>query len=278
MASGLEVAIEVAEQYGVDVLDPLILQETNNTVVWLRPHALVAKVGTLRDRGEGLIREHQMCKLLLARGAPVARPLERATPIRHDPSGFTVTLWHHVELDPNVVLDPSVVGSSLRAIHGALETTSLALPDFREDLVRARRALADDVAMAEMSSSDVTCLREAFSDLYGLVEGRTFQEQPLHGEPHDGNYLATTEGICWLDFESVCRGPVEWDLAFLPDEALSSFGDFDEALVSLLRTVNSARVATWCWVQARFPEMRWHGQHHLSLVKAWRSSSDLNRG
>jgi Phosphotransferase enzyme family len=273
VTSGLQAAIEVAEQFRIDVVDPVILQETNNTVVWLRPHDLVAKVGTRLDRAEALIREHQVCTVLLAQGTPVARPLEQTAPIRHDPSGFAVTLWHRVRSDPNVVLDPGAVGRSLQVIHRALEAPSLELPDFREDLVRARRALGDDVAMAEMSPSDLTLLRDGFNDLYELVEDRSFREQPLHGEPHNGNYLATTQGICWLDFESVCRGPLEWDLAFLPDEELSSFGSVDEDLLSLLRTVNSARVATWCWIQARFPEMRWHGQHHLSLVKDWRSHS-----
>jgi hypothetical protein len=41
--------------------------------------------------------------------------------------------------------------------------------------------------------------------------------------------------------------------------------------IIVLETLNSARVATWCWVQARFPEMRVHGEHHLAVVRArWR--------
>jgi hypothetical protein len=34
------------------------------------------------------------------------------------------------------------------------------------------------------------------------------------------------------------------------------------------------RVATWCAVEARFPEMRIHGEHHLRVVRSrWPGSS-----
>jgi aminoglycoside/choline kinase family phosphotransferase len=102
------------------------------------------------------------------------------------------------------------------------------------------------------------------------LDERTFPEQRLHGEPHAGNYLLTPTGLRWIDFEDACRGPVEWDLAFLPADGVATFKDVDVDLLALLQTLNSARVATWCWVQARFPEMRRHGEHHLAFVhNAW---------
>ena len=36
-------ACRVAAEYGLISHDPVILQESNNTVVWLRPHAIIAK-------------------------------------------------------------------------------------------------------------------------------------------------------------------------------------------------------------------------------------------
>ena len=74
----------------------------------------------------------------------------------------------------------------------------------------------------------------------------------------------------YVDFEDACIGPVEWDLAFLPADGVAMFRDVDLHLLVLLRPLNSARVATWCGVQARFPAMRIHGEHHLGLVRrAW---------
>jgi hypothetical protein len=78
----------------------------------------------------------------------------------------------------------------------------------------------------------------------------------------------TRSGIRWIDFESVCRGPLEWDLAFMSDDARASFDGVDEDLLDLLSLLNRARVATWCGIQARFPEMRWHGEHHLAALRA----------
>ena len=65
-------------------------------------------------------------------------------------------------------------------------------------------------------------------------------EQPLHGEPHEANRLHTAAGIRWIDFEDACRGPIEWDLAFLPERSLAAFGQVDRELLDLLGTLNAA--------------------------------------
>ena len=35
----------------------------------------------------------------------------------------------------------------------------------------------------------------------------------LHGDPHAYNLLETDEGLCWIDFERMCVGPRDYDLA-----------------------------------------------------------------
>jgi Ser/Thr protein kinase RdoA (MazF antagonist) len=45
------------------------------------------------------------------------------------------------------------------------------------------------------------------------------EAQPLHGDAHPGNLPASRDGLPWIDFEDVCRGPVEWDLATVMDVA-----------------------------------------------------------
>ncbi len=71
----------------------------------------------------------------------------------------------------------------------------------------------------------------------------------------------------WIDLEGACRGPQEWDLAFLSADACTQFPDIDHELLKLLRTLNSARVATWCWARYQHPDMRWHAHHHLEVVR-----------
>ena len=262
-------AVEVAQQLGLIVDEPVLIQETNNTVVWLRPHAIIAKVGTHADSADGLVREHEVASALAALGAPVGPPLPGASPLRHSATGLVVTLWSRLDHDTDVQAPGPIVGTSLRQVHEALSICDLALPSFRIGLERARAALADDIRVAALDAVDRAFLRTAFDELVAELGDRVLSERPLHGEPHDGNCLLTPGGLRWIDFENACRGPLEWDLAFLPDNALKPFGDVDLELLELLRALNSACVATWCWVQARFPEIRWHGKHHLAVVRAW---------
>jgi len=141
------------------------------------------------------------------------------------------------------------------------------LPSFRLDLEHARRALADELGIAALAPADRVLLRGAFDDLLLDLDDRALTKRALHGEPHDGNFLITPSGLRWIDFESACQGPLEWDLAFLSEDARSAFAGVNHDLLQLLETLNSARVATWCWVQAQFPNMRRQGEYHLERVR-----------
>jgi hypothetical protein len=134
----------------------------------------------------------------------------------------------------------------------------------RQGRETARAALDDDNRVAALDPADRAFLRSAFADLIVQLDTRSFVHRPLHGEPHDGNSVVTPEGIRWIDFEAACVGPVEWDLTFLPNVGVAAFPNVDRDLLGLLRTLNSARVATWCWVQA---EMRRHAELHLERVR-----------
>jgi Ser/Thr protein kinase RdoA (MazF antagonist) len=187
--------------------------------------------------------------------------------MRDRETGLVVTLWSRLDHDPEGKVDGSIVGQSLLAFHEALAQCDVALPSFRTGLERTRTALFDDLSMAALAPADAALLRAAFTGLMSRLDAYSFSQQRLHGEPHAGNYLLTPGGLRWIDFEDACIGPVEWDLAFLPADGVAKFTDVDTDLLALLRLLNSARVATWCWVQARFPAMRRHGEYHLGLVR-----------
>jgi thiamine kinase-like enzyme len=201
-------------------------------------------------------------------GAPTVEPWTNSRPTRDLSTGFVVTLWNRLDHDPTARAPGSMVAGSLRELHKALSLVEIDMPDFRLGLRRARTALSDDDRVAALAADDIALLRNAFDALLPQLEDRTFPQCSLHGEPHDGNWLFTPSGIRWIDFENVCSGPLEWDLAFLSDSARRDFTSVDHELLALLSVLNSARVATWCWAQARFPEMRRHGEHHLNIVKS----------
>jgi len=265
-------ASRVAAKHGYSAEDPVVLQEANNTVVWLRPHAIIAKVGKWRHSVETLLREHAVAVALAAGGASIAPPLAGVEPTHDHETGFLVTLWTRLDHDPEREVAPTDVGTSLRRLHDDLARFQGELPSFQVSLGLARAALADDQLMASLPTDDRQMLRAAFDRIRAEVDAYSYGEQPLHGEPHRGNLLATPTGLRWIDLEGVCVGPLEWDLAFLPEEAVSVFPVADLELLRLLRTLNSARVATWCWLRSEFDEMRRHGEYHLEQVRRANSS------
>jgi Ser/Thr protein kinase RdoA (MazF antagonist) len=121
--------------------------------------------------------------------------------------------------------------------------------------------------VAALLPADRAFLRDAYDEGLSVLGGTATSEYRLHGEPHDANRLVTSAGLRWIDFESCCVGPWEWDLAFQPREVDAHLIDIDHGLLALLRRLNSARVATWCLAQSRFPGMRRHGELHLAFLR-----------
>jgi Phosphotransferase enzyme family len=111
-------------------------------------------------------------------------------------------------------------------------------------LERARRALFDERRIRALTPADRTLLCNAFEALVADLERHAFKEQALHGEPHDTNYLITSDGLRWIDLEAACRGPQEWDLAFLSADACTQFPDIDHELLRLQPPSANGEVST----------------------------------
>ena len=76
-------------------------------------------------------------------------------------------------------------------------------------------------------------------------------EQLLHGEPHPGNLLDARHGFRFIDLETCCRGPVEFDLAHVPEAVVRHYPDVDEELLVDCRVLVLATVAAWRWEPRR---------------------------
>jgi Ser/Thr protein kinase RdoA (MazF antagonist) len=266
MTPGVDAAVEIAEDYGLQGAEPAVLQDTNNTVVWLKPHPVVAKVATGKQTQPSVVREHDVCRHLAGCGAPIRGPWSDAPIRRHERTGFIVSLWDFLE-DAGDELSTSATAETLQEVHRALATYPGPLPSFRDALAAAAQTLGDDQRMRALPVADLAMLRAGFAALLDKLEGHPLTDQPLHGEPHLGNVLSTPFGPRWIDFEAVSNGPLEWDLAFLTDDAVATFPIVDQRLLALLRPLNSARVATWCWARVDLPGMRAHAEHHLDVVR-----------
>jgi aminoglycoside phosphotransferase (APT) family kinase protein len=263
----VDAAGRVGTRFGYTVEKPVLIQETNNSVVWLIPHAVIAKVGKWPHSEASLIKEHAVASALTAVGAPVASPIAGIDPTHDRATGFIVTLWERLETADRPRATPEEIAGSLRQLHSALRHYGGELPTFETSLDLAEAALWDDDVMHALSPDDRTMLRRTFERGRAQVSAHGYREQRIHGEPHEGNLLLTERGLRWVDLEETSVGPVEWDLAFLPADVGSHFPEADAELLAILRTLNSAVVATWCFARSEFADMRRHGEHHLKRVR-----------
>ena len=57
--------------------------------------------------------------------------------------------------------------------------------------------------------------------------------------------LNTKRGPLFIDLETACRGPVEFDLAHVPTQVSECYPGIDQALLSEYRVLVLAMVAAW---------------------------------
>lgn len=260
-------AVEVAERHGLDVPSPRVLRDWNDTVVHLSPHAVVARVGTswvAWDKDATYRRELAVARHAAARQGPCVRPSSLLPPGPHRAEGLALAFWEYLEIDPGEP-DALAAGNALRAFHTVVADYDRPLPRLDE---RHERALAVARSLDLPGADDRALLGSTLERLCVAFAETARDERVLHGGPHESNLLRTSEGPRWIDLDTVCRGPLEWDLAHLPAEAAAVFPEADPASLELARDLVSAEVAVWCWHSyGRAPEVDEAAHFHLDRVR-----------
>jgi hypothetical protein len=273
MRLAIQAALGVGGELGIAAEGATILKDSNNTIVKLVPAAVVAKVGTSHFRDaklESLERELAVATHLADSGAPVVRPTREVAPGPHHWRNVTLTLWQYAEPFQGAALGPTEVAAALSAVHEALIDFPGSLPPFTLELEDARRLLHAERSPA-LARADRRFVWTVLDKVQAALSTLATASQALHGSPHAGNWLATAEGALLLDFETACRGPIEWDLAALDDEAVNLFPGVDGELIALLRRMRSVCVAAKCWVEPnRAPEVSEAAHIHLKLLRGER--------
>lgn len=221
--SAVAAALAVARAQGLQCDDPDVLRDAWHVLVHLRPLPIVARVSSpipypVGPDPEGIVRELAIASYLARAGCAVVPPAPEVEEMPYYEGGHVLTFWEYVE--PYDDPDPRSAGRALRAIHEALMDYGGELPAFGHPEETA--AMLD----ALPPSNDVELVREVASRRPDVAM------QPLHGDAQLFNCLGSPRGPLWLDFETACRGPREYDLAALgPGPALDAYGGHNPELV-----------------------------------------------
>jgi Ser/Thr protein kinase RdoA (MazF antagonist) len=214
-------AAALARAHGLRVEEPTVLADLFSLMVHLRPAPVVARVPTWISRlrtpvADWLDREIAVTTFLSEQGAPVVAPSRELPPGPHAHDGFTISFWTYVQPNPNQTPTAADCAAMLVDLHAVLRSYPGELPMLASaafDLPRWLGTLDLAVAGGVLRDADVGQLHAAAERLGPFLEAPGGAVQPLHGDAHPGNLIATRDGLVWIDFEEVCRGPIEWDLA-----------------------------------------------------------------
>lgn len=141
-------------------------------------------------------------------------------------------------------------------------------PHFTDRVAEAQWLVDTPAHTPALAAADRALLSETLRRLRGAIGGRGATEQLLHGEPHPGNLLRTKQGLLFVDLETCCRGPVEFDIAHAPDEVSAHYPQVDGDLLRECRLLMLAMITAWRWDRDDdFPNGRQLGTEGLSQIR-----------
>ena len=267
-------AKSVASALGLRAEDALLLHNSNRIAVRFLPCDVLARVGPARTHGADFGFELEVSRRLAASGAPCGEPDPRVAPRTYERDGFAITFWTYYEpVSPET--SPPDFAQALHRLHTGLREINLPTPHFTDRVAEAQSLVGDPVLTPELRATDRELLANALRTLLTAVVQRGSKEQLLHGEPHPGNLLNTRDGPLFIDLQTACRGPVEFDVAHAPEAVSAHYPNLDTELVDQCRLLKLAMVAAWRWDRNdEFPDGRPMGE---DLLRQLRAASDRLR-
>jgi hypothetical protein len=128
-----------------------------------------------------------------------------------------------------------------------MRTLDVTTPHFTDRVAEAQLLVASRDHTPALADADRELLGTTLRRARRAIGDGGAAEQLLHGEPHPGNVLSTKNGLLFVDLETCCRGPVEFDLAHVPEEVSARYPGADRDLLDECRVLVLAMVAAWRW-------------------------------
>jgi Phosphotransferase enzyme family len=267
-------ATSVAASLGLPADDAIVLHNSNKLALRLTPCDVFARVAYVGQEVAQF--EVELAQRLAEVGSPVGLLEPRVEPRVYTRDGFAVTLWTYYEpVTPHV--SPAGYARALERLHAGMRKVDVPSPSFRDRITEAEEAVADPDRSPELADADRVLLSARLRSLRKAIEDRGAVEQLLHGEPWSGNVLSTKNGPLFIDLETCCRGPVEFDLAHAPEEVCEHYPNLDRELLDECRQLVLAMLAAWRWeLGDQFPNGRRFGEEFLRLLREGPPSPTLD--
>jgi len=258
-------AMSTASSAGLEVDEAAILQDSNKLAVRLLPCDVLARVALVGHHVAEF--EIDLARRLAATDSPVAAIDPRVEPRVYENDGFAVTLWTYY---PSVTapVSPGDYADVLGRLHAGMRALGVRSPHFTDRVAEAEELLVSPDRTPRLAEADRELLVSTLRTLRRAVADRGAVEQLIHGEPHPGNLLSTRDGLVFIDLETCCRGPVEFDLAHVPEVVGAGYPDVDQELLAHCRGLVLAMVAAWRWdADDQFPNGERAAREFLETVR-----------
>ncbi|MGW2652469.1 phosphotransferase enzyme family protein [Streptomyces sp. NPDC001478] len=261
----LTAATAIASSLGLAANDAVVLHNSNKLALRLTPCDVFARVARVGQEVAEF--EVGLAQRLVAVGSPLCALEPRVAPRVYRRDGFAVTLWtYHEPVAPRT--PPADFAEALGRLHAGMRAVEVPGPRFTDRITEAEAVVADPVRSPRLADADRAFLSGRLDDLRRAVDGFGAAEQLLHGEPHPGNVLNTKDGPLFIDLETCCRGPVEFDLAHVPEAVRAHYPGIDQGLLDVCRQLVLAMVAAWRWEAGdEFPRGREFGDELLRVLR-----------
>jgi aminoglycoside phosphotransferase (APT) family kinase protein len=247
--------------------DAVVLQNSNRLAVRLLPCDVLARVAPVAHHA-GAAFEVEVARKLAETDSPVAELEPRAEPCVYVRDGFAVTLWTYYESVPPRDIEPSDYARALERLHAGMRQIDVTAPHFTDRVQEAQWLVDNPAHTPELAEADRELLSETLRSLRQAIVDHSTDEQLLHGEPHGGNLLSTKKGPLFVDLETCCRGPVEFDLAHAPEDVSVHYPAANEELLRACRILMLAMITTWRWERDdQLPNGRQLGTEWLSQIR-----------
>ncbi|MFI6908806.1 phosphotransferase [Nonomuraea sp. NPDC050394] len=258
-------ATSVAASLGLPAADAVVLHDSNRLALRLTPCDVLARVAPAGHEAARF--EVELAQRLAQAGCPTGLLEPRVDPRVYTRDGFTVTLWTYYEpVTPHT--SPADYAKALERLHAGMREVDVPSPRFTDRVAEAEAVVADPDLSPELADADRAFLGGRLGGLRRAIEERGAVEQLLHGEPHPGNVLATMNGPLFIDLETCCRGPVEFDLAHVAEAVCEHYPDVDQGLLDECRQLVLAMVAAWRWRRGdQLPDGRRFGEELLRSLR-----------